>query len=82
MWKPKPFTLPSVLIVENKDGNVFIVENKSEKSLVEKILKNNKKAKIIPSKDNIKIRTSRKSLPSYKEIEKNKLQEFSPLPIK
>lgn len=29
---------PSVLIVESKDGQVFVIENKEEKSLVEKIL--------------------------------------------
>ena len=32
-------SVPSVLIVESEDGNVFIVEDKESKSQVEKILK-------------------------------------------
>lgn len=39
MWKNSNFTLPSVLIVENDSGDVFIVENKKSKTQVEKILK-------------------------------------------
>lgn len=41
MSKPN---VPSVMIVESGNGNVFIVENKDEKSLIEKIL--NKEIKI------------------------------------
>lgn len=39
MWKGSGGSLPSVLIVQNKSGNVFIVDNNSEQSQVEKILK-------------------------------------------
>lgn len=39
MWSASAASLPSVLIVENDSGSVFIVENKKSKSQVEKILK-------------------------------------------
>jgi hypothetical protein len=42
MWKNSNFTLPSVLIVENESGDVFIVENKSSEPEIEKILKTEK----------------------------------------
>lgn len=40
MWKNSNFTLPTVLIVENDSGDVFIVENQNKKSknTIEKIL--------------------------------------------
>jgi hypothetical protein len=39
MWSPLKKAIPSVLIVENGNGDVFIVENKKTKPQVEKILK-------------------------------------------
>jgi hypothetical protein len=39
MWSPSKKAIPTVLIVENQSGNVFIVENKKTKPQVEKILK-------------------------------------------
>lgn len=37
-WKNEGFSLPSVLIVENKKGDVFIVENEKNANQIDKIL--------------------------------------------
>lgn len=39
MFQASGEALPSVLIVQNENGNVFIVENKKSESQIEKILK-------------------------------------------
>lgn len=43
MWKASGASLPTVLIVENGNGSVYIVENKETESQVDKILKTEKK---------------------------------------
>lgn len=43
MWKPSSFTLPSVLIVESGKGDLFIVDNETSESQVDRILKKTKK---------------------------------------
>lgn len=45
MWASSDCSLPSVLIVEGDNGDVFIVENKESKPQVEKILKTEKSSK-------------------------------------
>jgi hypothetical protein len=42
MWNAAGASLPSVLIVENGSGDVYIVENKKTKPQVDKILKTEK----------------------------------------
>lgn len=42
MWKPSSFTLPSVLIVETGKGDLFIVDNETSESQVDRILKKTK----------------------------------------
>lgn len=42
MWNDSSATMPSVLIVENENGEVFIVEDKSSESLVDRILNNSR----------------------------------------
>lgn len=42
MWESSNISLPSVLIVENESGDVFIVEDKKSESQVDKILKTEK----------------------------------------
>jgi hypothetical protein len=69
MWKNPNFTLPSVFIVENDSGEVFIVEDKTSKPEIEKILQP-EKVKNPPS-------TSRKKA----EIRK-KPRSPSPVPVK
>lgn len=39
MWSESGAAMPSVLIVENGTGEVFIIENKSSESLMDRILK-------------------------------------------
>jgi hypothetical protein len=41
MWKASGSVMPTVLIVENNSGDVFIIENKESKPQVEKILSKN-----------------------------------------
>lgn len=43
MWNSSIAGLPSVLIVQNKSGNVFIVDNNSGQSQVERILQQKNK---------------------------------------
>lgn len=43
MWKQSNATLPTVLIVESGNGQVYIVENVESKPQVEKILNKNEK---------------------------------------
>lgn len=38
MWNSDKFSLPSVLIVENKKGDIFIVENQENSNQIDKIL--------------------------------------------
>lgn len=56
MWKNSNFTLPSVLIVENDSGDVFIVESNKSKPEIEKILKTDK----TPSSSRKKVEVKRK----------------------
>lgn len=42
MWNASGASLPSVLIVENESGDVYIVENIDSKSQVDRILKTEK----------------------------------------
>lgn len=42
MWKAPGAALPSVLIVEGENGDVFIIESKESKPQVDKILKTEK----------------------------------------
>lgn len=42
MWDSSSNSLPSVLIVENESGDVFIVEDKKSAPQVQKILKTEK----------------------------------------
>lgn len=70
MWNTSGASLPSVLIVQNKSGNVFIVENNSKQSQVEKILKKDLNIENLPG-------TTRRKL----EV-KIKSREPSPIPIK
>lgn len=42
MFAATSASLPSVLIVENENGEVYIIEDKDSKSQVEKILKTEK----------------------------------------
>lgn len=70
MWNTSGGSLPSVLIVQNKSGNVFIVENNSKQSQVEKILK----------KD---LNIEKKASTSRKKVEiKIKSREPSPIPFR
>lgn len=55
MWKQSNFPLPSVLIVESGKGDVFIVENKSTESQVEKILKKENSKKSLRCKLEVKL---------------------------
>jgi hypothetical protein len=72
MWNASGanFTLPSVLIVENKSGNVFIVDNNSKQSQVEKILQKNLNIEKAPG-------TSRKKVQVKVES-----REPSPIPLR
>ena len=45
MWTSSDCALPSVLIVEGENGDVFIVENKESEPQVEKILKTEKSSR-------------------------------------
>lgn len=45
MWKNKNFSLPSVLIVPNKNGDVFIVEDQKNENQINKILSKYQKAR-------------------------------------
>lgn len=47
MWNSSIAGLPSVLIVQNKSGNVFIVDNNSGQSQVERILQKKNKTEIL-----------------------------------
>lgn len=42
MWNESNEEIPSVIIVESENGDVFIVESKEEKPQVDRILKTNK----------------------------------------
>lgn len=68
MWKPSGASLPSVLIVQNKSGNVFIIDNSNEESQVDKILKKDLNIEGSSKKPEIKV--------------KIKSREPSPIPIR
>lgn len=55
MWTSSDCALPSVLIVEGDNGDVFIVENKESEPQVEKILKTEKSSRPRRKKQEIKI---------------------------
>ena len=66
---------PSVFIIENKKGNIFIVENKNSKPQVEKILESNSK------KDNSYINTANSS-PILNLKVKTELPEYSVIQLR
>lgn len=66
MWNQPNFPLPSVLIVESEKGDVFIVENKSSESQVERILKKENSRKSARFKLEVKLE-SRESSPLHTE---------------
>lgn len=51
MWESSNTSLPSVLIVEGDNGDVFIVENMESKPQVEKILKTEKSSRSLRKKN-------------------------------
>lgn len=62
MWESTNISLPSVLIVESGNGDVFIVEDKKSESQVERILKTEKSS---PKKNTKQIRIeTRESSPA------------------
>lgn len=68
MWKNSNFTLPTVLIVESDNGDVFIVENKESKPEIEKIIQ--KKTEKSPNTSRRKTETKVQQRP------------LSPIPVK
>lgn len=64
MWKGPNKTTPSVMIVENGKGEVFIVENQNDQeSQVAKILKTEKSPRKSRRKATIIIETQEESMP-------------------
>lgn len=55
MFSTSTAALPSVLIIESENGDVFIVESKESKPQVEKILKTEKRSRSSRKKPAIKI---------------------------
>lgn len=56
MWGADNGTMSNVLIVESDAGDVFIVEDKKSKPLVEKILKNDNSPRSPRKRQAIKVR--------------------------
>lgn len=66
MWSESTETLPSVLIVEGENGDVFIVESKEDKPQVDKILKTENKLKSPRKKVAVKIQAKEPTVVEYK----------------